>query len=100
MQHSDDQCHAEKQMLSSSYSSHTLAGKQSNNHNTDSCNISTLRNCQHSNSKMATPEDNCQSMTTLVLPTGSPNHTSSSIQKQMSNHIESKPEYQEYVTHN
>ena len=87
-------------MLSSSYSSHTLAGKSSNNHNADSCNISTSRNCQNSNSKMKTPEDNCQSMTTLVLPTGSPNHTSSSIQNQMSNHVESKSEYKEYVTHN
>ena len=87
-------------MLSLSYSSHTLAGRPSNNHNTNSCNISTLRSCQQSSSKMATPEDNCQSMTTLVLPTGSPNHTSSSIQNQMSNHIESKSEYKEYVSHN
>ena len=49
---------------------------------------------------MATPEDNCQSMTTLVLPTGSPNHTSSSIQNKMSNHMERKSEYKEYVAHN
>ena len=89
-----------KTILSSSYSSHTLAGKSSSNHNRDSCNTSTLRNCQPSNSKRKTPEDNCQSMTTLVLPTGSPNHTSSSIQNQMSNHVESKSEYKEYVTHN
>ena len=92
----DDQCNAKKQMLCPSSSSHAIeVGSQSHYHTIYSRNISTP-NCLSSNLKNEGQEDSSNSMTTLVLPIGSPD-TSSSLQNQLDNHIESQSEYKEYV---
>lgn len=92
----DDQCHAKKQTLCPSSSSHAIeVGRQSHYHSTHSRNISTP-NCLSSNLNNERQEDNSNSMTTLVLPIGSPD-TSSSLQNQLNNHIESQSEYKQYV---
>ena len=92
---SDDHCHAKKQMLCPSFSSHALTGKLSYNGTNDLRNISTSSNCIISKRRTNGKIENSNSMTTLVLPIASPEVTSSSICNQINNPIETKSEYKE-----